>query len=223
MIVWGRNSKGERISISQAARGANDQLRCECGANLVARKGEINAHHFAHASDGSGDCRKAHFGALCELASRALSREPGLLLPRIGHGPRCIRLETFKIQAFGEFTGLCAGTTTDSGTHSLAIIVNLKRSEQRPPLAMFKSLDISAILIDLAPYRNCEDQTLEEALRSTADRSWIYNRKKLNIENIHGETNSKLPNKLYRNQRSREYYENLTMDELILKLFGEDR
>ncbi|MAF57634.1 MAG: hypothetical protein CMK03_06875, partial [Ponticaulis sp.] len=48
-IVWGLREGGTRVSIDDAKRGGAEHLKCECGADLVARKGETNTHHFAHA------------------------------------------------------------------------------------------------------------------------------------------------------------------------------
>ncbi|QNE06833.1 hypothetical protein [Croceicoccus marinus] len=48
-IVWGRREDGTRVSIEDAKRGGAEHLKCECGADLLAPKGETNTHHLAHA------------------------------------------------------------------------------------------------------------------------------------------------------------------------------
>ena len=50
MIVWGIRADGTRLFIDAARRGAAEHLKCECGAELIARIGDVRAHHFAHAS-----------------------------------------------------------------------------------------------------------------------------------------------------------------------------
>jgi hypothetical protein len=50
-LAYGVNKHGELIYISQAPRGAT-ALKCPyCGEALIAKKGKVMAHHFAHAGE----------------------------------------------------------------------------------------------------------------------------------------------------------------------------
>ncbi|WP_157668250.1 hypothetical protein [Croceicoccus marinus] len=48
-IVWGRGKMAPECPSKDAKRGGAEHLKCECGADLVAPKGETNTHHLAHA------------------------------------------------------------------------------------------------------------------------------------------------------------------------------
>src|SRR5687767_8009131 len=55
-IEYGVNEQSELIYIDQVSRGQTD-LHCPyCGGLLLARKGQIKTHHFAHAGE---TCRQA--------------------------------------------------------------------------------------------------------------------------------------------------------------------
>lgn len=73
--------RGETLlHVSEVERGAACGCVCPaCGGNLVARKGEINIHHFAHA-DGR-ECRRAAETTLHRLAKASLLQAGYILLP----------------------------------------------------------------------------------------------------------------------------------------------
>lgn len=50
-LPFGVNKHGELISIDQASRGRTGLVCPYCAKPLIARKGKIKAHHFAHAED----------------------------------------------------------------------------------------------------------------------------------------------------------------------------
>jgi hypothetical protein len=47
LIVWAKSQSGKLVFISDAERGSHQRLSCECGSLLVAKKGDVYAHHFA--------------------------------------------------------------------------------------------------------------------------------------------------------------------------------
>jgi hypothetical protein len=62
---------GRLVSISQVGRGLRPDCRCPaCGGALIAKKGDVRRHHFAHAS--GQDCETAAESALHRLAKQLI-------------------------------------------------------------------------------------------------------------------------------------------------------
>jgi hypothetical protein len=175
MIVWGRRADGTRVSIKDAMRGGSERLKCECGADLVARKGEIYAHHFAHASGGGRVCRHAQTSALCSFASGVLSASEGLVLPVLRGRHRTIEIEEISERAFGECAGLVIASAKGVKRREMAVLLALKRRQSLPSMEDFAVRSLSAIAIDLFPYRNQPDDIIAQAIIRGAKRRWINN------------------------------------------------
>ena len=57
LIPYAVHSSGRIVHISEVESGLQCACTCaECGKDLIARKGEVNAHHFAHYSGGESLC-----------------------------------------------------------------------------------------------------------------------------------------------------------------------
>ncbi len=182
MIVWGRNADGNRVSIIEATRGSSEHLKCECGADLVARKGEINAHHFAHAS-GADACKKAQVDALCHFSADALANDANLQLPTLLGRRSSAVINAARTQVFGNYTGVCVTWLKGTVHREMAVIFTVKRRQLLPSKDEAKAMGISAIAIDLAPHRNQADIQIVDAIRTKADRRWLYNKRLSDAEN----------------------------------------
>ncbi len=76
--------KGEElVSISQVKSGLACGCICpECKAPLIARKGEVNIHHFAHSSsDEQESCTRAFETSIHKMAKQILEEEGYIRLP----------------------------------------------------------------------------------------------------------------------------------------------
>ena len=72
--------QGEYVHISQAVSGLPCNCRCPgCGAELVAKKGEGTAHHFAHRS--RSDCAYGPESALHDYSKRLVARQTAFRTP----------------------------------------------------------------------------------------------------------------------------------------------
>ena len=174
-IVWGRREDGTRVSIEDAKRGGAEHLKCECGADLVARKGETNAHHFAHASGGARACRQAQLAAMCSFAVAALSGKADVRLPDVNGRTRSIGFDTVTGEVFGELAGVRAAASKIETRREVAIVFMLKHRQPLPDVAEFEASGLSVIAINLAPHRNLTDEQIATAIRSGASRRWLYN------------------------------------------------
>lgn len=176
-IVWGRREDGTRVSIQDAKRGACEHLKCECGADLVARKGETNTHHFAHASGGAQACRQAQLAAMCSFAVGALSSRTVVRLPDVNGQNRLIAFDTVIGEVFDELAGVRAVASKIEIRREVGIVFILKHRQPLPDVAEFRASGLSLIAIDLAPHRNLTDEQIAMAIRSGASRHWLYNAK----------------------------------------------
>ena len=176
-IVWGLREDGTRVSIEDAERGGAEHLKCECGADLVARKGDTNTHHFAHASGGARACRQAQLAAMCSFAVGALSGRAELRLPDVNGRTRSMGFDTVTGEVFGELAGVRAAVSKFETRREVAIVFMLKHRQPLPDVAEFKASGLSVIAINLAPHRNLTDEQIATAIRSGASRHWLYNAK----------------------------------------------
>jgi len=69
------------VHIGEVARGASCNCFCVvCGGQLIAKKGSVRVHHFAHAAD--TDCQGAAETALHLLAKELICNLPSIRLPQ---------------------------------------------------------------------------------------------------------------------------------------------
>ena len=176
-IVWGRREDGTRVSIEDAKRGGAEHLKCECGADLVARKGETNTHHFAHASGGAQACRQAQLAAMCSFALAALAGKADVRLPDVNGRSRSMGFDTVTAEVFGELAGVRAAASKIEIRREVAIVFMLKHRQPLSDVAEFEASGLSVIAINLAPHRNLTDEQIAMAIRSGASRHWLYNAK----------------------------------------------
>lgn len=183
MIVWGLAEDGTRVPIADAERGAAQGLKCECSARLVAKKGLVKSHHFAHASDEAAACLQAHMAAVCHLATEALSANGNLRLPNVQGRQRFIVVHDACVARFGDWQGVRVAAAGKKGRRELAILFHSRRSQDLPPADAFKAIGTSAIFVDLIAHKNQSDGQIIEAIRTSAVRRWIYNSKHPEPEN----------------------------------------
>jgi hypothetical protein len=88
-MAWARGPDGNLKSIKDAQRGASCGCTClDCQAPLVARKGDILQHHYAHLG-GSSSCSYSPMTALHRRAQELIQKNPGAF----GLTPVAFRLE----------------------------------------------------------------------------------------------------------------------------------
>lgn len=74
--------EGQLVHISEVTGGLSCDCTCpKCGERLIAKKGEVNEHHFAH--DFSSDCIGAAESALHLLAKEVISQSRELFIPEL--------------------------------------------------------------------------------------------------------------------------------------------
>ena len=186
------SKKGKLLHISEVSRGLACGCVCPaCGDRLVARKGTIREHHFAHAA--GNDCRTAVETALHLAAKEVLERRKEIVLPSVE-----IQFHFHRYRTSGDKSLILAPErryqlTSVALERRLSTIVPdvLAHVENRPllieirvthgikarKLARIQNLDMSTVEIDLSAVpRDLTWKDLEEmVVESATHKQWIYN------------------------------------------------
>lgn len=177
---------GALIHVSQVSSGLACGCRCPaCDAALVAKKGQLKLHHFAHAKD--TDCASSVETAL-HLAAKAIletrkqialpaveaklysARHSSLLAPEQTYSLDRVELERRVGKIVPDVLAYVRG-------RAIAIEVRVTHAVDKPKTGYFRSLGLSAIEIDLS--RAPRTFTLEEleplVVGSGPHKSWVFN------------------------------------------------
>lgn len=182
-LAFGQDADGRILHVSEVASGLACGCSCPaCRAKLVAHKGQIKIHHFAHY--GVGECKSASETALHKFAKQVLDEERKLLIPAIVaeqdrhryemHRPKTLRFD---------------GATLEHRLHDVVPDVILRKSDRdllveiavthfcdETKIARIKALNVSAIEIDLSGLsRNAAREEIAQAILRSAPRKWIFN------------------------------------------------
>lgn len=173
MIVWGNRPDGSQVHISEATRGLHDELSCACGASLIARKGDVRAHHFAHAHGGGQSCKEAVREAATRFVSNSLLDYGAIELP-LTYG-RTGQAKVFATQRV--LVGMIdAQLISAQQERELIVVPVFKRPDRQKLQQSASSLERSVMLVDLHQHRNSSDKSLALQLVRNARREWIkYN------------------------------------------------
>ncbi|WP_281243158.1 competence protein CoiA family protein [Gemmobacter aquatilis] len=182
--IFGRNSNGDLIHIRDARQGKTDLTCPDCGMALIAKKGAIRVHHFAH-SNGE-ECVAAGETALHREAKNVLIATPELLLPKLMvRGKQClekriVRLHSIEIETWegGFRPDLRATMSIGEVTRILFIEIRVTHAVDEFKLEKVRNAGHSMIEIDLASInREVTRSALSNLLRKTAPREWLHHRK----------------------------------------------
>ncbi len=184
-LPYGLAASGRLVSIADANRGAADGLICPgCRAPLVARKGQVLRHHFAHASDTA--CEGAYETMLHLLGKQIIAEVRHVKLPdvsgRILSQTAFIADEEFVDldevgveQAFGSFR---PDLLVKAGGWTIAIEILVTHRCTPEKVAAYRAASLDSIEIDLGHLRGCEDPvTLADGILQSAPRRWIFSRR----------------------------------------------
>ena len=175
MIVWGIRPDGTRLFIDAARRGAAEHLKCECGAELIARKGDVRAHHFAHASGAARSCKDAHVNALSKFAADALKRFRRVRIPQIRGKVQTTPFAEARPEVFDAYGGVRIARCAGDDRRELCILFKVKRGKAPPLKEKFAESGVSAMVVDLSQFRNLPDERIATAMAFEAERSWLHN------------------------------------------------
>lgn len=177
-IMVGKSETGALVSIESIPHGGRCNLRCECGAPLVAKKGDERAHHFAHEAGSTSECAVARDAALGRFSMRVLS-SGNLRLPETVH-------RTKQPDVAAEGFDVCNGTVRICVRYKEArfyVYMVTKAKHGRSIRQRHLSPDFyPAFLIDLTKFRDLSDNEISEAICFSAPRHWTYNRSQRDLD-----------------------------------------
>jgi hypothetical protein len=175
------------LHISEVVKGLACGCVCpSCGGKLVANKGQIKAHHFAHYSDRA--CVSAYETMLHLLAKQVIADRKHVMLPRvvaeykglteIVHREMLFGLdEVIAEQNLGGMRPDIIGRPRAGDvTKDLIIEVAVSHFCEPEKRALIRERKMATIEIDLSKVsRNASREEMEQAIITTAPRTWLYN------------------------------------------------
>lgn len=174
------NENKNLIHITEAVRGLACNCTCfECGETVLARKGEINEHHFSHTSN-KESCAINPESVLHKYAKEIIQESMGLLLPAVPDSD--IEATWWKFDhIIPEFhLGLIRpDLVAYIDDEPIFIEIAVTHFIDQPKLDVIKSMNVKTIEIDLSNLLNTEitipsDEAKKLVLESLECKEWLF-------------------------------------------------
>ncbi len=176
---------GVQVSIREVERGAACRCTCPaCGADLIAHKGDILVHHFAHAGTGDG-CgtgleTNTHLWAKQALEAHLWIRLPPLVAQGGGLARQVHRGQdfTFLSAELEKRAGEIVPDVELTAPNGRRLIVEVLVTHACGPekIERIRAGGVSAIEVDLSAWKDCDDaEEIAQALLTKAPRVWLFN------------------------------------------------
>ncbi len=185
LLPFGERHDGAIVHIADVPRGLACDCRCSgCDGVLVARKGKVKEHHFAHQS--AAPCAHAFESALHKLAKQILNEKLMLLLPRVAaarSGEEVIECEEREFsfdraEIEVPFPGFQPDVVLYKGERRLLVEVLVTHATDETKEARIAASGLAAVEIDLSGIsRDADIPAVADALCRSAPRWWIYNQR----------------------------------------------
>lgn len=184
-LAFGEAPDGRMVSIADVPSGKACGMVCPgCRTPLWAKKGTVNAHHFAHKADGT--CSAAYETMMHKLAKQIISDEMRVYLPRLEAHAEGLCKEVYPATWFAfdrvELEVWQDGIRPDivghKGNRSLAVEVLVTHACEPEKIALVQKRQKAMIEIDLSGVARDSDPTiLTAAVLRDAPRRWLFNAK----------------------------------------------
>lgn len=186
-LVFGVDVAGRPVGIRDARRGAECGLACpQCAAPLVARKGDIKTHHFAHAS-----------GSLCVDEERALETQAHRFAKQTLEGASLLLPSFFYLGETGDHVVVRSVSIEESRGSirpdlickiaweggppekkrrllELAVEIKVTHGADAAKAKIFAAQKLRCIEINIARYRHRSDEEIRRAVIAEAPRRWVW-------------------------------------------------
>lgn len=176
---------GRLLHIDEVLSGLACNCVCPgCGRRMVAKKGDVQAHHFAHHAQQHGrSCASAGETALHKFAKRILDERLEITLPA----------QVVEEQSDREVVVRAENRTFDRAIletkdgqivpdvvlllRERRLIVEFKVTHpcDAQKIARIRAMDVGAIEIDLSQYRDHKLSEIGDQILYDAPRTWLYN------------------------------------------------
>ncbi|CTQ47284.1 hypothetical protein LAL4801_05746 [Roseibium aggregatum] len=176
---------GELRHIDDVPAGLKCSCVCPgCQRRMVARKGKIRAHGFAHHSDPEGQsCTSAGETALHKHAKAILDRElkiklPELIIAKEGDQEVVVHTNILEFERAILETkdgSIVPDVVLELGGRRLIVEFKVTHACDETKIARIRSMNVGAIEIDLAGYRDLALEDLADDILYKAPRVWLHN------------------------------------------------
>ena len=183
-LLFGERPDGSLAHISEVSSGLACRCRCpQCGAPLIARRGEHLGHHFGHygSADGRG-CRGGPETALHRFAKDLLASRLTLALPPLhadGAGPvrHAGGLYRFDAATLEHRLGpIIPDVIVHRADRTLLVEFHVTHPCDPAKIAKIAALGVAAVEINLSGLTpSASRQALEQAILCQAPRRWLHN------------------------------------------------
>jgi competence protein CoiA-like protein len=164
-------------------------LACDCTCpacerRMVAKKGPIQAHHFAHYSDrNDSSCTSAGETALHKYAKKILDQRLEIGLPEMvvsGDGDREVVVQATKLKFDRAVLEVRDGSIVpdvvlELRDRRLIIEFRVTHACDDVKIARIRAMNVGAIEIDLSQYRDRPLDEIRDDILHTAPRAWLHN------------------------------------------------
>ena len=182
-LVYALNELGVIVHISAVASGKACKCRCpECKISLVAKKGRLLTHHFAHDTDAS--CAGAPETALHKYAKQIVAKNLRLILPDIAVSYESKVLKLWAghevkfdgaLEEYREFKQFVPDVFLLRDGRKLLIEVAVTHFCDEAKIAEIRTKGIAAIEIDLSKVpRDAAPDVVSKAVLREAPRYWLF-------------------------------------------------
>jgi len=181
---------GTLVHIDDVPSGLACACNCPgCGRQMVARKGAVKVHHFAHHSERDGStCTSPGETALHKFAKNILDERLEIALPEmvvknradreVVVQPTKITFEAAVLEAKAE--SVVPDVVLELRDRKLIVEFKVTHACDEAKIARIRSMNIGAIEIDLSAYRNRPLDELADEILYNAPRTWLHNPREAN-------------------------------------------
>jgi hypothetical protein len=167
--------KDSIVHITEVNSGLNSgEYRCpKCKSFLIAKKGDVRIHHFAHYN--YENCQGAQETALHLLAKEILLQEKRIGITNRQYSEQRVFIEFDDVQQEVRLFNLIIDVLAYYQSNELAIEIKVTHEVDLRKIAVVKEKEIDMIEIDLSNYVNVDlsREELTHIVIETAPRYWI--------------------------------------------------
>lgn len=182
-LPYGLTVDGRMVSIADVPNGLACNCACpKCHRRLVAKKGAMVRHHFAHESDSV--CAGAFETMAHLLAKQIIGEERRLFVPavvgrygeasKVVHSARWLRFDTVNLEVWQQ--GLKPDIVARLRGRELAVEIFVTHRCEPEKIALLRKRGTATIEISLGAMRHHFDAAeFRKAVLSEAPRLWVFN------------------------------------------------
>ena len=169
---------GKSVHISQVMSGLACNCLCPaCGQKMVARKGSINAHHFAHYNPGGGDgpCEYGYETSLHLMAKEILQRTKRIVLPWTDPIKGCETAIIDEVELERKLGRIIPDIVLTCGKQKLIVEIFVTHKVDGVKKQALRDIKIPAIEIDLSEIEQnlTEDELRDKITNHFENRYWL--------------------------------------------------